>query len=320
MKTSTLLQTCSVLALSYFGSTACVARECTAEEQQEVGATGGDTCETFTPPVQHRGDEEVETLDYTAGTDLRVVGDFRNLEIERGAAGEVEITYQSVVDLAEGRSQAQVDATLAELDISITDGSTITIEADRSGDSNVNAILQVRIPDDFDGNIRIEQGTSKNHGGEIEISSLGSSTNLYINSPSSSTDVVVGNVSLIETAVINVDGLSNVATGDFLSPNLDSVVITTESGDLRTGFGVVPTSDCLVEAQDGGDLEVSLPGGGNYVMQATSPDFSFAGSIPSDCAEAQNSGGGSLTCNEGADTVTFTLKTDGAVEIADFVE
>jgi hypothetical protein len=76
-----------------------------------------------------------------------------------------------------------------------------------------------------------------------------------------------------------------------------------------------------IESEDGGDLTVALPGEGDYTMQAASEDFSFGATIPGDCDEATNSGGGSLTCGAGSDDnkLDFELKSDGAITIDRFL-
>jgi hypothetical protein len=321
MKTSSLLNTGFVIGLALLAQPSCVARECTAEEEREVEATGGDECTTFTPPVQHNSDDQVETLDYAAGTPLVVTGDFRNLEIEQGSAGEIEVTYHAVVDLAEGRSDEQVEATLDELAVNVTGGDSITVSASRSGDSNVAAWIQVRIPPEFDGNITLEQDGDKNHGGEVEISGIASVQTLNIDLNSSNTDLTVGgSLANVERATISVNGFSELATSTFDSPNFAGAALDTESGDIRTSFATVPTGADVKVQSESGNISIKLPGTGNYTMQATSEAFEFSDSVPSTCESATNAGGGSLTCNEGSDTVTFALSSEGSIDVTGFVE
>jgi hypothetical protein len=323
MKRSTLLNTAFAIAAGYLGSTACVARECTGEEQQEVGATGADECTTYTPPVQHRGDAVSTSEEYTAGTNLFINGDFRNLEIEAfpsGGTGEVEVTYTPVVDLAEGRSESEVENTLEELEVTVSQsGGTINVNAARSGDSNVAAILQVRIPDDFDGDIKIEQDGAKNDGGEAELGFLANTQNLEVDLNASGQTISVDGPDLL-TAVINVNGFWDIKTSVFESPDFGGARMTTENGDITTGFAVVPTgNDVLLTAEDG-DITISLPNGGDYTMTGASTDFSFSAGVPPTCDEATNGGGGSMTCGAGSpsDEFSFQLEAGGAIDVASY--
>lgn len=323
MKTRPYLQFAFVIATAYFGSTACVARECTGEEAAEVGATGADECETLTLPEPHESDSETETLDYASGMGLRITGDFRNLEVERGSAGEIEVVYKARVDLAEGRSQKVIDATLAELDVSVSDtGDDIAVVAERSGNSNVAALIQVRIPDDFDGDIVIRQGNSKNDGGEVELSSVGSARSLEVDLPSTGDQLTLATPNTLRSAVINVDGFWDIVTGAFSSSELVGATLTTDSGDIKTGFSVVPLSQAVRVLSEDGDITVALPGEGDYTMQAASSEFSFDARIPPSCEEATNSGGGSLTCGAGSEDMEFDFQfeSEGAITVDLFLE
>lgn len=325
MNTSTVLKTGFAIAVAYFGSTACVARECTSEEQQEVGATGAEECKTYTPPEQHIGDKTVETLDYTAGTGLSINGDFRNLEIEAfdgGGTGEVEVSWTPVVDLAQGRSKDEVENTLEQLDVSIGEsGGNITVNAKRLGSSNVAAILNVRIPNDFSGDIKIEQGGDANDAGDVDLLFLANAKhlNMDLNSSANKTTVKGGD---LETAEIHVNGFCDIETDTFASPSFGGASITAENGDIRTSFSSVPAGAAVKVISEDGDVSVALPGEGDYTMQATSSDFEFGAAIPSSCSEATNAGGGSLTCGAGSEDkrLDFDLEaTDGALEIRGFL-
>jgi hypothetical protein len=320
MKTSTLLETCFALAIGYFGSTACVARDCTAAEQQEVGATGADECSTYTPPEQHEGDATTDSVPYTAGANLVVQGDWRNLEIEAfpsGGTGEVEVKWTPVVDLAEGRSDDVVEATLAELDVTVSDSeSEITVTADRSGKSNVAAILQIRIPDDFDGNIEIDQRGDKNDAGEAELTFLANAKNLNVNLNASG-DTLFIKGSKLETAAVQVNGFWNIAADPFSSPDFKGAKFISDSGDIKATFPAIPPSAAVQVESEDGDLDLRIPGEGDYTMQSTSTDFSFAAAIPPSCSENTNAGGGSLTCGAGSDDMEldYQFKTDGKIEV-----
>jgi hypothetical protein len=324
MKTKSLLSACFAIAVAYFGSTGCVARECTAEEQREVGATGADECTTYTPPEQHEGDAEVETVAYAAGADLIVRGDFRNLEIEAfsgGGTGDVEVTYTPVVDLAEGRDEDVVEATLAELEVTV-DGTddAITVTANRSGDSNVAAILNIRIPDDFDGDIDVDQSAEKNDAGEAELTFLGNARNLTIDLNASCTKLFIKGSQLV-TAAVQVNGFCDIEADPFESPDFAGATLESESGDIKAGFAAIPPSAAVHVTSEDGDLSIRLPGEGDYTMQATSPDFTFGAAIPPSCSEATNAGGGSLTCGAGSEDeeLDFDLTSDGKIEIPGFL-
>lgn len=326
MNTSTALKTGFAIAVAYFGSTACVARECTAEEQQEVGATGADECTTYTPPQPHEGKAKTKTLEYTAGGDLRIQGDFRNLEIEAfpgGGTGEVEVEWKPRVDLAQGRSDEQVEATLEELDVKVSEsGGNITVTATRSGKSNVAALIQVRIPDDFDGDVTIEQNGSKNDGGEAELSFLANAKVLKVDMNASCDQIVVKGGDL-EVAQISGNGFCDIKTATFKSPNFNGAALSTDSGNIETGFATVPDANDVKLISEDGDITVRLPDGGDYVFRAASPNFDFKGGVPPFCEDRENEGGASMTCNAGADTITFDLSTDGAIVVSgyeDYVE
>lgn len=318
MNTRTL-NTCFVIGLGYFFSTACVGRECTGEEQQEVGATGGDDCTTFTPPQQHEGDKETETVEYIEGTDLRILGDFRNLVVQPGEDDEVVVTYSAVVDLADGRSDEVIAATLAELDVAVdSTDSAVTVTADRSGDSNVAAILVIKMPSNFNGNLVIDQSGSKNHGGEVELTELADTVNLHVDLNSSSTDIVVPNVAKLRTAVISVNGFSNLSTGAFEAEDFRGASLSSENGDIVTDFVVIPSGDNDVQVlSEGGDIDVGLPAGGDYIMQAASTEVDLPSGLPSECESAENEGGASMTCGAPEDNnLTFTLTApEGAIKI-----
>lgn len=322
MNTRPLLQLAFVIATGYFGSTACVARECTGDEAAEVGADGSEECKTYTLPEPHEGDTVTETFEYSAGTGLRIVGDFRNLEIEQGPAGEVTVEYKPRVDLAEGRSQGQIDATLEELDVSVSEtGGDIVVEADRSGDSNVAALIEVKIPDDFDGDIFIDQGASKNDGGEVQLASVGSTHNIAINLPSLGETMTLATPNTVRVAEINVDSSWDVVTGDFTSPELEAVTITSERGSIETGFSNVPSGGAVRVVSEDGDITISLPGEGDYTMQAASGDVTFGTDLPSSCAENSNDGGASMTCGAGSEDMRFDfqMETEGAITIDRFL-
>jgi hypothetical protein len=322
MKTSPTLQLAFAIAAVYFGGTACVTRECTGDEAAAVGADGSDSCTTATLPVPHEGKTKTKTLDYTAGTGLLVKGDFRNLEIQKGPSGEVEVQYTPRVDLADGRTQDQIDATLAELTVTVEEsGGNIVVNSKRSGDSNVAALVQVSIPDDFDGDIVVDQGGSKNDGGEVQMTSVGSSHSLDVSLPSTGDTLTVTTPNTLRTAVLNVHGGWDIKTGTFSSANLKAVTMTSELGNIKTSFSAVPLDGAAYLKSDMGDLTVALPGEGDYTMQATSADFTFDAKIPSSCDKATNGGGGSLTCGAGSSDkkLDFQFESDGAISIDRFL-
>ncbi len=306
-----LLTTGLLVGLAYGGAMGCAARDCNDAERDEVDADDDDTC-TKIEGLKTFTDEAKQDLaeDWEAGDDLLINGDSRELKIVRGDSDtEVEVSFRAQVDLAEGRSDKEVIATMENLtnDVSKSSG-RITVSSDRGdSESNLGSIAVVSIPADFDGAIKVDLGGDLPGFANLEFT--GDATELEIDRDSGG-DVDVEDASKLTSVVINNKGKIAIDS-PFTSDDLEQVAMKSGIGKIIAVFEKVPSKSARL-VTDFGDIEVGLPSSGDYTMQVQATEGVNLRGEPSSCeVDDDDDQAQSMTCGAGSDGVTFQIDADG---------
>ncbi len=298
-------------------ASACVERECTQEERLEAGAQDDDECRRIVPLrtfTADRSDAVQRERSLQAGQDLRIEGDVRGIEIVEGESEDrLVVTFLPQVELADGRSQEVAEATMQELETSVSrSGNTVVLRADR-GESRarLGAKLTVELPSEFNGKLSIEKFAGRT--GDVEIDYLASARELDIDIESLG-DLELSHTGDLRRVLINTEG--DVETAPFASPNLEIVYIYSEFGDISTGFARSPSDHVWLQA-DFGDIRVDVPGDDDFILLAEGDSGVQLVDVVDDC-EADNSKPNrkSLICNDGdPEGITFNVRADGSVRV-----
>lgn len=305
----------SLLGALAFSANGCALRECTEEERVAAAASDDATCGRIEPFERFVGsDEEELSVDWESGDHLLVEGAIRELEIIEGSSSDtVEVTYQPLVDLATGRTQEVVEATMDNLTNSLesVDGTIVVSSSRGDSGSNLGSIVLISLPSDWDGDVNID--IMGNLPGDMDLDFLGEAKALTIDKDSLG-DLEVDNPNLLEEATINVRG--DILTGSFSADNLFGAVVHTTIGDINTAFSDVPSVVAKIVA-DFGDIEILLPDTGDYTMQVVAEDGVMIDDEPNACViDDDEENAQSMTCGDGDDDrTTFEIDADGEVEI-----
>ncbi len=314
-----LLTSISLITLCQLSLVACVERECTQEEREAAGADDNDDCvrfvqlETFTS-----SDTQTESVGWSSGDDVLLIGDIRGVRVSRGDADdEVVVRWKPEAELAQGREQDVIEATWAKVAVElVSSGDQVTFSADRQGSAaDVGAKIEVLLPSGFDGDLKIDK--TNHRGGDVVIRYLGESKHLEVDMNEMLANLDLADVSSLETAIINTR--NDITMGKAFGPNLDAVVLHTDSGDIEAKFSAAPKSHATIVSDFAGDISVDLPGDADFTLTAeagTSGEIEFSGT-PSGCRTARDGEQfAAMVCNEGdPDGLTFDIISDDSVSI-----
>lgn len=316
-----LLASCSVLLGTVAGCGE--SRPCT-EEEMESGNTLDCTADMALVTYTARS-EATATLSkmWRSGLSLRLEGAVRELTVVEGPPDRVELTYRAQVDLAEGRSESFVQATMDELEVDFEErGDVLRFEVGRADSkARLGAIVSVGIPKDFDGDLVVQKLDTP---GDVFIDFLGMTRELDVDMEAPDSTLSVQDTRHLQLVRLNAAG--SVETSAFAGSKLEQVVINSEAGDIVTAFDVVPRSHATLltgridgdKIKDtGGNIEVGVPKDGNFTLATYTNDearfFGAAGCRRVKISRAVEK----LVCGSGDEDgmLTFEVKSSQNVTI-----
>lgn len=229
---------------------------------------------TIEPLVRYEGTPVTETVAYTPGTAIHIIGANGQIEVVRGTTDEVKVTFSPFTmdeDTAEERAVSEMEN---KLELTAANGtSELLIEAAKGDGSSsyLGADIKVTLPSTFDGGFEVDQGN-----GSIEADLSGGLP--------TSTDVV------------NDGGGSIKVTGA-----RGKLHIVGSAGDVEVSVAEWAIDDGSVET-GAGDLVFTLPGAVNGTLSATAGGNSstiIESGIPATWATAGEGGAKSYTMGDG---------------------
>jgi Putative adhesin len=310
---------CAMLALcavtvSAALSTGCVKRDCTDDERNAAGADSNDDCTKFVPLHTFTASKaEEKSAEWSSGTDLKVRGDVRSVQIVKGDVDDaVVVSYKAQVDLAEDRTKDVVEQTMEHLKPSLTrNGDTIEVSANR-GDihANLGAAVVISLPPGFDSDIVINKATALP--GDVLLKYLGNTRQLNVDMDALGADLSIADVDAVRLATINTRGDIDI-NGVFTQ--LDKAVLHTSHGDIEARFGSAPQGHVKIVA-DFGEIVIRLPADGAFSLRGDAEQGVSLGKTPKACQTDSDSSGSLLQCNGGdPDGLTFDLKASQEIAL-----
>lgn len=319
MSAKIILPLLTVATLSQLALTGCVERECTQEERESAGADENDDCTRYVPLKVYPSEEsETERADWSPGDDVVIAGDVRGIVIVRGdSSDEVAVEWTAEVELADGREQDVIDATLDKLEISMTssDGQ-VTFRGDRQDSkADLGAKIRVELPTDFDGRLRIDKTNMR--GGDVRINYLGDATELVVDMNEPLADLTIADVDSLETVLVNAG--DDITIDSPFGSNLVGAVLHTASGDVSAAFSAAPRGYARIVSDFAGDVTVDVPADADFTLSAIADGFgevSFSGT-PSSCdTRVRSEQDKAMVCNDGdPDGLTFEIVADGDIAV-----
>ncbi|WP_434045138.1 MULTISPECIES: hypothetical protein [Sorangium] len=235
------------------------------------------TAETL---VRYEGSDESARVEYLPTQSVRIVSDNGDVEVSIGDVSDVVVTFSPFTMRKKDENRLAVAEMENDLRLSaIIDGDVVISTQTTSGASGyLGADIQVVLPADFDGVLRVEQD---NGGVDVDLDGA----------PSRGTTVQSGNGSI---DVVGARGALDVST-DNGSVFVDVDAWSDSDGSISSGNGA---------------LELSVPAGvdGTMTAQTLFGDIVEQG-LPSTWATAANDAGTSYTMGDG-DGGHLTLFTE----------
>jgi len=228
---------------------------------------------TIEPLTRYEGTPVSESIAYTAGKAVHVIGANGQIDVVRGSSDQVEVTFSPFTmdeDTAEDRAVSEMEN---KLELTATDSGEILIEVVlKDGSSSyLGADIKVALPSTFDGGFEIDQG---NGGVEADLSG----------STPSSTDV------------------ENTGGGSIqVSGARGKLRVIGSAGDIDVSVAAWGVDNGVVQA-GAGDISFTLPGDVNGTMTASAggqESVVTESGIPASWATAGEGGAKSYTMGDG---------------------
>jgi hypothetical protein len=232
---------------------------------------------TIEPLVRYEGSAVEQSVPYTAGKAIHIIGDNGQIEVVPGNSDQVVVTFSPFTmdeDGEAGEERAKSEIT-ERLTLSATDGTEILIEADKGDGSSsyLGADIQVALPTTFNGGFEVDQGN-----GEVDVNLTGTTP--------TSTDVLNDGAGGVK--VIGARGKLDVTNhaGD-VEVDVASWGAAGENGILDLG-----TADLIftIPSDANGTLSVTANDGNGLITET---------GIPATWASAGEGGAKSYTMNAG---------------------
>lgn len=228
---------------------------------------------TVEPLVRYEGTPVSESVTYTSGKAVHIIGANGQIDVVRGSSADVEVTFSPFTmdeDTAEERAVSEMEN---KLTLTATDSGEILIEVAKGDGASgyLGADIKVALPSTFDGGFEVDQGN-----GDVEADLSGTVP--------TSTDVV------------NDGGGSIMVSGA-----RGKLHIVGSAGDIDVDVAEWSVDDGSVQA-GAGDLSFALPGASNGTISATAGGQSSTiveNGIPATWATAGEGGAKSYTMGDG---------------------
>lgn len=242
------------------------------------------TAETL---VRYEGSKESARVEYLPTQSVRIVSENGDVEVRIGDVSAVEVTFFPFTMRKKDENQIAVEEIENDLDLSaITDGDVvISTQRVSGGWGGLGADIQVVLPAEFDGGLRVEQD---NGGVEIDLDGA----------PSRGTTVVSDNGSI---DVVGARGAIDVAT---------------DNGHVFVDVDAWSSSDGAISSGNGA-IELAVPAGvdGTMTAQTLNGDVVEQG-IPSTWATAGEGSATSYTMGDGEGGLLELFTENGDITIA----
>ena len=241
------------------------------------------TAETL---VRYEGSDESARVEYLPTQGVRIVSDNGDVEVRTGNVSEVVVTFSPFTMRKKDENKLAVREIEEDLKLSaITDGDVVISAEQRSGASGyLGADIQVVLPADFDGVLRVEQDN-----GSVDVDLDGS--------PSRGTTVLSDNGSI---DVVGARG---------------AIDVFTDNGSVFVDLDAWSSSDGSISSGNG-EIELAVPAGvdGTMTAETLNGDIVEQG-LPSTWATAANSAGKSYTMGDGDGGQLDLLTENGDITI-----
>jgi hypothetical protein len=291
---------------SLVGASGCEVQSCENEE--------GESAVCFKSLTRYIGAEiEPEPLPYAAGTNLTVNGNYGDITLEEGSAGEVSVVIEPFNYRAHDAEEQARDEIENNFDYSFeASGGAIVVTTGRHDATNgLGAAVTVYLPPEFDGAIVLQnQSDGAVNPGNITARFVGGATSLDMSTDSLGDCYVSADGGILSTTA-HCDGT---VVAQFVSDHVDiestglegSILVTLSSVAGQNAGGSITSED--------GSIEVVFPPGGAFSVQAQSTeDASVDGDALDGVCEASAAAetAKSYTCGAGGPNYVVTAGTDG---------
>ncbi|WP_437610252.1 hypothetical protein WMF20_02110 [Sorangium sp. So ce834] len=241
------------------------------------------TAETL---VRYEGNDESVHVEYLPTQSIRIVSDNGDVEVRTGNVSDVVVTFSPFTMRKKDENQLAVHEIEEDLELAAkTDGDVVITTRTRDGSSGyLGADIEVVLPNDFDGGLRIEQDN-----GSIDVDLDGV--------PSRGTTIVSNNGSI---DVVGARGAIDVAT---------------KNGSVFVDLDAWSSSDGAISSGNGA-IELSVPAGvdGTMTAQTLNGDVVAQG-IPSTWATAGEGSATSYTMGDGDGGLLELFTENGDITI-----
>jgi hypothetical protein len=301
---SLLLMTVGLASL--VGTSGCETQKCETDEGEE--AVCAKSLTRF-----NGADITPDPLPYTAGTDLRVAGNYGDIQVVEGADGEVSIKLEPFNYRAYDAEIEARDELENNFDYSFTDdGDAIVVTTGRHDATNgLGADITVYLPPAFDGALVLDNDSDGAvNPGDIEADYVASAWSVDVSTDSLGDCSIDADGSVVVTRA-HCDGAISV-TG--VADQVD-VASTGLGGDVSLSLASVSGTEAggSITSEDG-DIVVSFPAGADFTVQAQSTEDGTvsASELDDDCVAATAAETAkSYTCGDGGPSFVVTAGTDG---------
>jgi hypothetical protein len=297
------------------GSAGCTTTVCGEGKEEQDGV-----CVSIKSTKKFGATDTIETRSWRSGGMIEVHGNYGDITVVEGSAGEVQVEIQPFKHAAHDADPDEMKADARDfLDYNFVereDGGVYLSTGRTGGGNGVGADLIVRIPPDFDGRLRVwNESDGPINPGEVDVGFVGSATSVNVATDKLGRCTVRGHTTVTRTTAncdgpVVITGVSDVVDVTARAPETDTAVDVTIA---RINGG---TAESVIEAEDG-DVALTLPASADFVVQASTQasgvvDF---GDLPRDECNISETGderSKTLSCgsSDGARTYKITAGID----------
>ncbi|MCC6558029.1 MAG: DUF4097 family beta strand repeat protein [Polyangiaceae bacterium] len=238
---------------------------------------------TVEPLTRYEGTPVSESITYTPGKPIHIIGANGQIDVVRGSSDQVEVTFSPFTmdeDTAEDRAVSEMEN---KLELTAADGSEILIEVGlKDGSSSyLGADIKVAIPSTFDGAFEVDQG---NGGVDVDLGG-GAPTSTDVQNTGGGGVKVLG-----ARGKLTIEG----SAGD-VEVSVAEWAAGGENGSVKAGSG---------------DISFTLPASANGTLTVTPNGELTESGIPTDWTSAENEAGKSYTMGSDATGAHVDVSTD----------
>jgi hypothetical protein len=321
-------------SLFLVGPTSCAIQSCKDGETKQGG-----NCVQLSTLETYNGTPSTQTVAYAAGKNMAITSVNGAVSVVPGSAGTVTVTFKP----ADVRASGEAAQATAEMQNNLTmsasadaNGNVIITTSRNGGSTGLGAKIEVAIPPEFAGALKIQQGN-----GAINVGTVAAASSLEVqNTGAGGVTVTCGSAFAGQVRVLNQAGdvgvggvgsatlveIQNSGTGDCtlvgsptvttstvhcgwdisvsnVSDHVDIVSTNTLNATVAVALASVSagTSGGSVTLTSG-QVNMTMPAAANYTLQATASSGQVnLGAAPATCVQSpQNSATAkSMTCGTG---------------------